>query len=117
MTTEVQAEEKWQGKTRGGNFGYWFFIFLLRNLGLKFAYLFLRFVVVYFALFAPKASRSQYQYLKKAHHFSSFKAWISVIKNFYLFGQVILDKVALMADIKTNFTYFFDGEEYLHQCE
>jgi predicted LPLAT superfamily acyltransferase len=111
-------EEKaiqWKGKSRGGNFGYWFFIVLLKSLGLGFAYFFLRFIVIYFVIFAPKASKAQYKYFREIHKWPFGKSIISLIRNYYVFGQVILDKVALMAGVKTNFTYNFDGEEYLHQ--
>ena len=111
----AQNGDKWHGKTRGGNFGYWFFIQLLHKLGLGFAYFFLRIIVVYFAIFAPKPSSYQYQYLRKVHHFSRLKCLIGVIKNYFVFGQVILDKVALMSGIPTKFTYEFEGEKYLHQ--
>ncbi len=106
---------KWKGQSRGGNFGHWFFILLLRSLGLRFAYFFLRFVVIYFVLFAHKASKAQFKYFRQIHKWSLGKSLISIIKNYYVFGQVILDKVALLANVKTNFTYNFDGEEYLHQ--
>ena len=38
----------WKGKTRGGLFGYKFFISILKYSGLSVAYFFLRFVVIYF---------------------------------------------------------------------
>ncbi len=113
---EIKEEPKhWEGKSRGGNFGYWFFIFLLRTFGLGLAYLFLRIIVIYFVIFAPSASKSQYNYFREIHHYSAWKSFISLVKNYYIFGQVILDKVALMSGVKTNFSYNFDGEEYLHQ--
>ncbi len=113
MSKSVKNKKNWQGKTRGGHFGYWFFILLLKKLGLGFAYFFLRFVVVYFALFAPKASKNQYWYFRKIHSYSILKSLVSIIKNFYIFGQVLLDKIALMSGIKTKFTYNFDGEDNL----
>lgn len=115
MSKGNKSKDNWQGKTRGGHFGYWFFIQLLKKLGLGFAYFFLKFVVIYFALFAPKASKYQYLYFRKIQSFSAIKSLLSIIKNFYLFGQVLLDKVALMSGIKTKFTYNFDGEENLHE--
>jgi predicted LPLAT superfamily acyltransferase len=107
--------QTWQGKTRGGSLGYRFFIFLLQSFGLPTAYFFLRLVVFYFAFFAPKASFAQYHFLRKAHHFGWLQALLGVFRNYYFFGQVILDKVALMSGIKTQFTYDFEGEHFLHQ--
>ena len=48
----------WKGKTRGGTFGYLFFIYLIKYLGITAAYLFLSLVVLYFIPFAPKATKS-----------------------------------------------------------
>ena len=47
--------ETWKGKTRGGTFGYMFFIYMIRCLGITAAYGFLSLVVLYFIPFAPKA--------------------------------------------------------------
>ena len=42
--------ETWKGKTRGGTFGYMFFIYMIRCLGITAAYGFLSLVVLYFTL-------------------------------------------------------------------
>lgn len=42
--------ETWKGKTRGGTFGYMFFIYMIRCLGITAAYGFLSLVVLYFIL-------------------------------------------------------------------
>lgn len=110
-----EEADNWKGKSRGGNFGYWFFILLIKTLGLGFAYLFLRVIVIYFVIFAPTASRAQYKYFREIHNWSFWKSLTSLVRNYYVFGQVILDKVALMAGVKTKFTYNFEGEQYLHQ--
>jgi predicted LPLAT superfamily acyltransferase len=36
-------------------------------------------------------------------------------KNYYTLGQTLIDKVALLAGVKTNFTYNFDGKQHLHE--
>jgi len=105
----------WKGKTRGGVAGYRFFIFLLKNTGLRFSYFFLRFVVLYFVFFAPSARNPIYSYFRKIHHFSRFKSIKYVFKNFYALGKVLLDKVSLLSGIENPFTFDFEGEEYLHE--
>ena len=42
--------EQWNGKSRGGSFGYAFFVFLIRYCGLRSAYIFLAFVAFYFII-------------------------------------------------------------------
>jgi len=105
----------WKGKTRGGLAGYRFFIFLLKYPGLRFSYFFLRFVVLYFVLFVPKARKPIFFYFRKILGFSYLKSVKYVFKNFYKLGQVLLDKVALLAGFSSKFTFDFEGEEYLHE--
>lgn len=53
--------ETWKGKTRGGTFGYMFFIYMIRCLGITAAYGFLALVVLYFI---PFRTESNGQYLE-----------------------------------------------------
>jgi predicted LPLAT superfamily acyltransferase len=105
----------WEGKTRGGVAGYRFFIFLLRFLGINFAYFFLYLVVPYFVLFAPRARKPIYSYFHKILGYSRLRSFTSTFRNFYRLGQVLLDKVALLAGFDNTFTFTFEGEEYLRQ--
>lgn len=105
----------WKGKTRGGLLGYKIFIWVLKKAGLNAAYALLRFVAAYFVVFAPLATKSLYTYFRHILKYSLFKSWVSVYQNFYLFGQTLLDKVAIIAGIETKFSYTFEGEEYLKQ--
>lgn len=49
--------KQWSGRSRGGGFGYNFFILLMKVAGIRSAYAFLSLVVVYFIPFAPRATR------------------------------------------------------------
>ncbi|AHM59741.1 lipid A biosynthesis acyltransferase [Flammeovirgaceae bacterium 311] len=103
----------WKGKTRGGLLGYKIFIFVLRRLGLRAAYALLRVVAAYFVVFAPTASKSMWVYFRDILGYPTTKALAALYQNYYVFGQTLLDKVALMAGLKTPFTYTFEGEEHL----
>ncbi|MGA3015428.1 MAG: lysophospholipid acyltransferase family protein [Bacteroidales bacterium] len=37
--------------------------------------------------------------------------------NYYYFGQIILDKIALLAGFQNRFTFTYEGEEYLRQMD
>jgi predicted LPLAT superfamily acyltransferase len=104
---------EWQGKSRGNKLGYKIFIAVSRSLGLKPAYFLLRFVSLYYFLFLARATNHIYHYFRVRHQFAKWKSWISVYRNYYVFGQTLLDKMIVMAGIKNRFTYFFDGEENL----
>jgi len=105
----------WKGQSKGTPLGYRIFIFLIRYFGIKSAYLLLRFVSLYFSLFSAKSH--QYFYFQKILSQSKRKAFWSIVRNNYIFGQVLIDKVAALSGNAKGFTYDFDGEEYLHQMK
>lgn len=105
----------WSGKTRGGVAGYKSFVFIIKYFGISSAYFILRFVVVYFLLFAPKAVRYSYIYLHKHQGFSLFNSFGYIGKMFYKLGQVLIDKVAFLSGLSKNFTFDFDGEQHLRK--
>ena len=104
---------KWEGKSKGTVIGHKIFVFILNHLGLKLAYIVLRFVALYYFLFAFKSNKSIFYYF---HHVLKYKrttTWLKIYKNYYIFGQTLLDKVALLAGVKTKFTVDHEGGEIL----
>lgn len=104
---------QWEGKSKGNKLGYRIFVFVCRTFGVLPAYFLLRFVAFYYFLFSWKSSRFIFQYFRQRQGYSPFKAFFSIYKNYYVFGQTLLDKVIVMARIENRFTYNFDGEENL----
>ena len=109
--------QSWQGKTRGGLLGYRIFVWTLKYLGLSFAYFLLYFVVTYYIFASRKAFRSIFSFFHETMKFSFLKSLSSVYRNYYNFGQVLIDKIAMLAGFQSNFTFDFEGEEYLRQME
>jgi len=107
----------WKGKTRGGVLGYRIFVWILKHLGLSFGYFLLLFVVTYFVFSSGKAFRCVYNYFRKILGYGFFRSLISIYRNYYYFGQVLLDKIALLAGLQSRFTFDFEGEEYLRQMD
>ena len=85
----------WKGKTRGGVSGYLFFIYLIRYLGVKAAYGFLSLIVLYFIPFAPKATRSTWQYARRILKRNRMRSAGLLLSNYYRLGQILIDKVAI----------------------
>lgn len=104
----------WDGKTRGGLTGYRIFVFILKKLGLKPAYFLLYFVASYYFLFSWKTNREIRHYFRHVHAFGKIRSRLSVYKNYYMLGQILIDKVVVMAGFGKRFTFFMDGEEHLH---
>jgi predicted LPLAT superfamily acyltransferase len=107
----------WQGKTRGGVLGYKIFVWALKNLGLGFAYFLLSFVVVYFMATSGKAFAAIFRFYHNIMKYNWFLALISIYGNYYMFGQILLDKIAMLAGFQNKFTFDFDGEEHLRKME
>ena len=101
----------WKGKTQGGVSGYAIFIFLINKTGLFVAYFVLFFVAFYYYLSTPKKHLRYYfiERLKK----SRIRTTVLIYKLFYKFGQVLIDKIAVLSGSYTKFTFDFEGENYL----
>ena len=104
---------RWQGKSKGTPLGYRIFVFVIRTFGLAPAYLLLRFVVCYYLLFSWSSSKHIYRYFRHFHHYPALKSCFSIYRNYFIFGQTLLDKIVVMAGIDNKFTYEFDGEDNL----
>lgn len=105
----------WQGKTRGNVLGYKIFVLFLKYFGLSFSYFILKFVVLYFYLFSFQSSKNIFRFYNKILKRSKFISIIKIYQNYFLLGQVMLDKIAVMAGFSTSFTFDFDGEENLRE--
>ena len=103
----------WSGKSRGGKFGYTFFIALLKFTNIRLTYFFIKFVALYFLIVSDKTS-SKY-YFRKILAFNNLKTIVSIYKNYCLLGEVLIDKISVLAGFKDKFTFDFDGEEFLIQ--
>lgn len=106
---------EWEGKSKGTVTGYRVFIFLIQNFGLNPAYFLLVFVSFYYFLFHRKQTAIIYNYFRKKHNQNRVQSLINTYRNNYIFGQTIIDKVAIAAGMENKFTYEFDGIENIHQ--
>jgi predicted LPLAT superfamily acyltransferase len=106
---------RWQGKSKGTPLGYRIFVFIIKTFGVLPAYVVLRFVAFYYFLFSWSSTRPIYAYFRRRHGYGVLKSIFKVYRNYYIFGQTLLDKVVVMAGIGNRFTYDFDGEENLRE--
>jgi predicted LPLAT superfamily acyltransferase len=106
-------EKKWDGKTKGSLLGYKFFVFCIRFLGVRFSYFFCIWVSGYFVLFARKQRNSLIRFYTEGFGYTNWQAIRTATKNFYRFGQVLIDRIALKTNRKKIFTHSFDNEKAL----
>lgn len=104
---------KWSGKSRGTLLGYKIFVYSIKNFGVKTAYFVLYFVATYYFLFLKQSNRYIYYYFNKRLKWSKLKAKKAIFRNYFIFGQTLIDKTAISAGLRNRFTYDFDGIENL----
>jgi predicted LPLAT superfamily acyltransferase len=104
---------QWDGKSKGTVLGYKIFVFFIKKVGVKSAYLILYFVASYYFIFLKKSNTSIFYYFRKRLGYSYFKSKRMVFKSYYTFGQTIIDKIAIGAGLKSKFTYEHDGGEII----
>ncbi len=103
----------WDGKSQGGLLGYRIFVGTLRYAGIGSAYLLLRFVALYYFFFSSKSNASSTSFFRNRLGMSRWESIRSRYKNYYLFGQTLIDRVAVIAGLGKRFTFDFQGEEHL----
>ena len=104
---------KWNGKSKGTVFGYRIFIFSIKTFGVKSAYFILRFVTYYYYLFAKKNREGVLNFYTKALGYTEKEAKVTARKNFYIFGQTLVDRHAFLLNKAKHITYSFDNEQAL----
>jgi predicted LPLAT superfamily acyltransferase len=101
---------EWKGKSKGTPLGYRFFVVILKYLGVYPAYFFLYLVVLYYFLFSWDTTRHIYNFFHRRIGFSGMKSLGSVYRNYHLLGQMLIDKVALMAGLSKITSESFGAE-------
>ena len=104
---------EWQGKSRGTVLGYKIFVFFMKHVGMGAAYFILYFVAAYFCFFSKESTKAIHYYLRHRLKYSKSKSLISIFKSYFVFGQTILDKVAISSNLGHKFTYESDGVNFI----
>ena len=102
-------DKQWSGKSRGGRFGYQFFVSVIRLLGVRCAYCFLAFIVIYFIPFAPKATRAIWRYNRQRRGLGILSSIKELYCHYYVFGQTLIDKIAMRGGLAERYNYEFDN--------
>jgi predicted LPLAT superfamily acyltransferase len=102
---------RWSGRTRGGYFGNWFFIQMIRWLGVWPAYFWLAFVAAYFTIVHREAYRASADFLGRL--FGPLPWWrrpLLVYRHFLARGVTLVDRQAVLMG-RNQIECVFDGEE------
>jgi predicted LPLAT superfamily acyltransferase len=105
----------WKGQSRGNTLGYSIFITIIKHFPLSVAYGLLRFVSFYFVLFSKKSH--QYNFFKRVTGSNRSQSFFKIVKNNYLFGQVLVDKIAVLSGYGKKFTYTHEGIHHIQNMQ
>ncbi len=89
--------------------GHLFFIFTIKHLGIRAAYILLLFVVPYFVPFSPKSTKAIWYYNRRILKYNCLKAAWMILVSYYRFGQTIIDKIAVLNGLADRYTFDFDS--------
>jgi len=105
----------WEGRSRGTRLGYRIFVWLLKSRGLKPAYGLLHFVTLYYRLFVPAATQPLRYLYEQRLGFGRQKAAELIKRNIMIFGQTLIDKIAVLAGVGTRLGFTHEGIENIEQ--
>lgn len=108
---------KWDGKSKGSLWGYKFFVYLVKIAGLRVSYLFCYPVAFYYLLFMKNEREGLIQYYQVGLGQSYKEAKKNSFRNFYEFGQNLIDRVAMATRHKSKFTHNFNNEIVLRNLQ
>jgi len=101
---------------RGGRLGVWFFVTVLRVLGLRLAYALLIPPVIYFGLRSPDVPATMDYHRRVFGPLPWWKQRWLVFLHFFSFGRAILDRIAVLSGDTGHFSFTFDGEDHLRSA-
>jgi predicted LPLAT superfamily acyltransferase len=107
----------WDGKSKGRVLGYRIFGWAIKHLGLNFAYFLLLFVSAYYVFASGKAFRSIYYYFHRRLGYGKVRSLICIFRNYYLFGQEIIDKTVVLGGFDHHLTFELEGKEHLREMQ
>lgn len=108
-------KESWKGRSRGNTSGYKIFVWLLRTGGLKASYSLLHFVTFYYRLFVPSAIKPLRDLYINKLGFSKRETSALIRKNLLIFGQTIIDKIAVLSGVGDKLTFTHEGVHNIEQ--
>lgn len=113
------ARKDWSGKTGGTPWMQRALIVVYRAAGLRPMYAVMGLVIPFYMLFGHRGYVAAYRFFRKRMGYGRAKSFLSVYRNHYMFGQIILDRFAAYAGKKfrlnmdgyDKFLRMTDGEE------
>lgn len=105
------SNKQWDGKSYGTPLGYKIFIFFFKYLGIRFAYINLTYVVLFFVIKCHKERKCIWQYYRKIHKFGVLKSIAKLYAHFFVFAKTLVDKMAIKYGFSHKYKFYFENVE------
>ncbi len=117
MATAAAPTAHWSGtgQLRGGRWGIWLFITVIRFLGLWSAYVLAIPCAIYFSFASPDVAATMDYHRRIFDKVPWWKRRWLVAKHFFSFGQALIDRTAVLAGQTRRFSFAFDGEHHVRE--
>ena len=117
MSAPDSQTKHWSGtgQLRGGRWGIWFFITVLRLLGLRLTYALLVPPSIYFTFVSPDVPATMDYHRRVFGPQPWWKRRWLVFRHFLSFGRAIIDRTAVLAGDTKHFSFTFDGEPHVRR--
>jgi predicted LPLAT superfamily acyltransferase len=111
----MPEQPAWEGRSRASTWGYRFFVWLLKAGGLRAAYALLPFVTAWYRLFMPEVICPLEDLYRKRMGFDARQTRRLIRRNLIVFGQTLIDKIAVLAGVRHRLSFAHEGGAYLDQ--
>ena len=111
----MARNKEWQGKTGGGSLGQKALFFYFTYGSIAISYAIVSVVILFYLAIHYKATKNIYQYFRKRQHFGICKSMLSTYRNHYLFGKSLIDKFAMFAGRRKEYSVTVIGQEYFDE--
>jgi len=112
----ASKKKNWHGKTGGGSFGQRALFGYFRHGSVRLAYGIMGFVIFFYLIINRNATRNIYRYFRQRQRFGRGRAVVNVYLNHYLFGKTLIDKFALFAGRKNEYSIEQTGVEWFNNA-
>jgi predicted LPLAT superfamily acyltransferase len=110
----IRKTREWEGKTGGSKWGQKGLVFLFHHCSVFVGYAFMAFVIPFYMLFARKGYKATYRYFRSRQGFSVFRSFINTYRNYFIFGQVVLDRFAIFSG-RMDYQVEIENKELVQQ--
>lgn len=104
----------WSGRSQANSLGFIIFIWVIRHLGLHLAYALLKVVAVYYLFFSKQSNEALKEYFERIR-VKNPRDIRHRYRTFVLFGQSLIDKIAVYTNTAQKLKFDFENEHYLHE--